>query len=163
MHAWSLVINIFWWLTIQTTFKIDSISCNWLYIFKTISKQYCLNYYTKRKKWSSFTETYSVLWEPKTQIKLWYVPYQNALDILKNWYLDVLAALSQNLSNHNGRKYVLSLVKHIHGIHRNTLSVFYLFVWASYKKEKKKQYYTFNNSSTVQMLGKDHVLFKKRF
>ena len=26
----------------------------------------------------------------------------------------------------------------------------------------KKQYYTFNNSSLLQMLGKDHVLFLKK-
>ena len=49
MHEWSLVINLFRWLTIQTTFKIDSIPCNWVYIFKTFSKQYCLDYYIKRK------------------------------------------------------------------------------------------------------------------
>ena len=30
------------------------------------------------------------------------------------------------------------------------------------KKTKKKQYYTFNNSSILQMLGKDHVLFLKK-
>ena len=57
MHEWSLVINLFWWLTIQTTFKIDSIPCNCVCIFKTFSKQYCLDYYIKRKKCSSFTET----------------------------------------------------------------------------------------------------------
>ena len=49
MHdEWSLVKNLFWWLTIQTTFKIDPIPCNCVYIFKTFSKQYCLGYYIKR-------------------------------------------------------------------------------------------------------------------
>ena len=48
-------------------------------------------------------------------------------------FLLVLAALSQNLSFHNGGKYDLSLVKHIHGIRGNILLVFYLFVWVSCK------------------------------
>ena len=29
-------------------------------------------------------------------------------------------------------------------------------------KQNKKQYYTFNNSSVLQMLGKDHVLLLKK-
>ena len=78
------------------------------------------------------------------------------------FFLLVLAALSQNLSVHNAGKNVLSLVKRIHGVRGNTLLVFYLFVWASCKWKKKKQYYTFNNSSILQMLGKDHVLFLKK-
>ena len=49
-HEWSLVINLFWWLTIQTTFKVDSIPCNCGCILKTFSKQYRLDYYTKGKK-----------------------------------------------------------------------------------------------------------------
>ena len=56
MHDWSLVKNLFWWLTIQTTFKIDSIPCNCVCIFKTFSKQYYFDYYIKRKKYSSFIE-----------------------------------------------------------------------------------------------------------
>ena len=63
MHYWSLVKNLFRWLTIQTTFKMDSISCNCVCIFKTFSKQYCLDYYIKRKKCSSFIETYGMLCE----------------------------------------------------------------------------------------------------
>ena len=77
----------------------------------------------------------------------------------------VLAALSQNLSVHDSGNYVLSLVKRIHVVRGNTLLVFYFFVWASCKwkkKTKKKQYYTFNNSSILQMLGKDHILFLKK-
>ena len=54
-----------WWLTIQTTFKIDSIPCNCVCIFKTFSKQYCLDYYIKRKKCSSFTETFRVFRESR--------------------------------------------------------------------------------------------------
>ena len=68
MHEWSLVINLFWWLTIQTTFKIDSIPCNCVCIFKTFSKQYCLDYYIKRKKCSSFTETYRVFRERQKRV-----------------------------------------------------------------------------------------------
>ena len=44
-----------------------------------------------------------------------------------------LAALSQNLSVHNAGKNVLSMLKRIHGVRGNTLLVFYLFVWASWK------------------------------
>ena len=67
MHEWSLVKNLFRWLTIQTTFKIDSIPCNCSCIFKTFSKQYCLDYYMKR---DSFIETYRVfreLWKRVSQ------------------------------------------------------------------------------------------------
>ena len=68
MHEWSIVINLFWWLTIQTTFKIDSIPCNCVCIFKTFSKQYCLDYYIKGKKCSSFTETYRVFRERQKRV-----------------------------------------------------------------------------------------------
>ena len=68
MHEWSLVINLFGWLTIQTTFKTDSIPCNCVCIFKTFSKQYCLDYYIKRKKCSSFTETYRVFCELRKHV-----------------------------------------------------------------------------------------------
>ena len=68
MHERSLVINLFRWLTIQTTFKIDSIPCNCVCIFKTFSKQYCLDYYIKRKKCSSFTETYRVFRERQKRL-----------------------------------------------------------------------------------------------
>ena len=68
MHEFSLVINLFWWLTIQTTFKIDSIPCNCVCIFKTFSKQYCLDYYIKRKKCSSFTETYTMFRERRKRV-----------------------------------------------------------------------------------------------
>ena len=63
MHDWSLFKNLFRWLKIRTTFKIDSIPCNTVCIFKTFSKQYCLDYYIKRKKYSSFIETYKVFRE----------------------------------------------------------------------------------------------------
>ena len=49
MHEWSLVINLLRGLTIQTTFKIDSISLTIVCIFKTFSKQNCLDYYIKIK------------------------------------------------------------------------------------------------------------------
>ena len=75
-------------------------------------------------------------------------------------FLLVLSALLQNLSVHNAGKNGLSMIKRIHGVRGNTLLVFYLFVWTSWKW--KKQYYTFNNSSILQMLGKDHVLFLKQ-
>ena len=53
MYKWSIVINFFRWLTVQTTVKIDSIPSNWC----------CLDYYICKKKWSSFIETYRVfLW-----------------------------------------------------------------------------------------------------
>ena len=68
MHEWGLVINLFWWLTIQITFKIDSIPRNCACIFKTFSKQFCLGYYIKRKKCSSLTETYRVFRERRKRI-----------------------------------------------------------------------------------------------
>ena len=70
MHEWSLVINLSWRLTIQTTeiHSIDSILCNCVRIFKTFSKQYCLDYYIKRKKYSFFTETYRVFRELQKRI-----------------------------------------------------------------------------------------------
>ena len=68
MHEWSLVINLFRWLTIQTTFKIDSIPCNCMYIFKTFSEKYCLDYYIKRKKCSSFTDIYRVFRERRKRV-----------------------------------------------------------------------------------------------
>ena len=68
MHEWSLVINLFWWLTIQTTFKIDPIPCNYMCIFKTFSKQYYRDYYIKRKKCSSFTKTYRVFRERQKRV-----------------------------------------------------------------------------------------------
>ena len=72
----------------------------------------------------------------------------------------VIAALSQNLSVPNAGKNVVSLVKRIHSVRGNTLLVFYLIVWVSCKW--KNQQYIFNNSSILQMLGKDHVLFLKK-
>ena len=68
MYKWSLVINLFWWSTNQTTFKIDSIPFNCVCMFKTFSKQYCLDYYIKRKKCSSFTETYRVFRECRKRV-----------------------------------------------------------------------------------------------
>ena len=179
MHEWSLVINLFWWLTIQTTFKIDSIPCNCVCIFKTFSKQYCLDYYIKRKKCSSFIETYRVFRERRKRVsqhfsttsmnggsrdvchyrmhlifwRPWTLSFQHVWTERFNFswhlinicllhshfcssvggFLLVLAASSQNLSFHNGGKYDLSLVKHIHGIRGNILLVFYLFVWVSCK------------------------------
>ena len=67
-HERSLVINLFWWLTIQTTFKVDSIPCNCGCILKTFSKQYRLDYYTKGKKCSPFTETYRVFRERQIRV-----------------------------------------------------------------------------------------------
>ena len=136
LHEWSLVINLFRWLTIQTTFKIDSIPCNCVCIFKTFSKQYCLDYYIKRKKCSSFTETYRVF---------------------RGCRKRVLQHISATIMNGWNGKNVLSLVKRIHSVRGNTVLAFYLFVWASCKW--KKQYYTFNNSSILQMLGKNHCCF----
>ena len=84
MHEWSLVINLFWWLTIQTTFKIDSIPCNCVCIFKTFSKQYCLDYYIKRKNCSSFTETFRVSRERRKRVS------QHVSSTIKNgWNRDV--------------------------------------------------------------------------
>ena len=84
MHEWSIVINLFCWLTIQTTFKIDSIPCNCVCIFKTFSKQYCLDYYIKRKKCSSFRETYRVLRERRKRVS------QHIYTTIKNgWNRDV--------------------------------------------------------------------------
>ena len=208
MHEWSLVINLFRWLTIQTTFKIDSIPCNCVCKFKTFSKQYCLDYYIKRKKCSSFTETYRVFRERqkrltqhisatimngwnrdvrprRTHLIFWrpcILSFQHVWAERFNFswhlinicllhshlcssvgiFLLVLAALLQNLSVCNAGKNVLSMVKRIHGVRRNTLMVFYLFVWTSWKW-KKKQFYIFNNSSILEMLGKDHVFIKKDF
>ena len=68
MHEWSLVKNLFRWLTIKTTFKIDSIPCNFVCTFKTFSEQYCLDYYIKRKKCSSFIETYRVFRERRKRV-----------------------------------------------------------------------------------------------
>ena len=179
MHEWSLVKNLFRWLTIQTTFKIDPIPCNCVCIFKTFSEQYCLDYYIKRKKCSSFTETYRVFRErqkrvslhisttimnewnrdvsPKGMHLIFWRPcilsfqYFWSERLNFSWYLInicllhshfcssvgffllVIAALSKNLSVHNGEKNVLSLVKRIHGVRGNTLLVFNLFVWASCK------------------------------
>ena len=106
MYEWSLVINLFRWLTIQTTFKIDSILCNCVCIFKTIPKQCCLDYYIKRKKYSSFIEIYRVFpWETKARfaryfwhhyerMKPWSVPQRNALDILKTWHFVFSSSLN---------------------------------------------------------------------
>ena len=58
------------------------------------------------------------------------------------------------------RKNVLSLAKRIHGVRGNTLLVAYLFIWASWKW--KKQYYTFNVFSILQLLAKDNELFLKK-
>ena len=64
MHEWSLVINLFWKSTNQTTFKIDSVPCNCVCIFKIFPKQYCRDYYIEgKKKCSSSTETYRVFRE----------------------------------------------------------------------------------------------------
>ena len=68
-YAWvSLAINLLRWLKIHTTFKIDSIPCNYVWIFKTFSEQYCLDFYIKRKKCSSFTETYRVFRERQKRV-----------------------------------------------------------------------------------------------
>ena len=84
MHEWSIVINLFWWLTIQTTFKLDSIPCNCVCIFKTFSKQYCLDYHIKRKKCSSFTETYRAFRERRKRVS------QHICTTIKNrWNCDV--------------------------------------------------------------------------
>ena len=68
-YAWvKSSLNLFRWLPIQTTFKIGSIYCNCVCIFKTFSKQYCLDFYIKRKKCSSFTETYRVFRERQKRV-----------------------------------------------------------------------------------------------
>ena len=84
MHEWSLVINLFWWLTIQTTFKIDPIPCNYVCIFKTFSKQYYLDYYIKRKKCSSFTKTYRVFRERQKRVSK-----HISATIMNEWIRDV--------------------------------------------------------------------------
>ena len=55
-------------LIIQSTFKIDSIPCNCVCIFKTFSEQYFLNYCIEKKKCSSFIETYRVFRERKKRV-----------------------------------------------------------------------------------------------
>ena len=174
-------------------------------IFKIFSKQYCLDYYIKRKKCSSFTETYRVFRErqkPVTQHVFVTIMNGRNRDVSPSgmqfifwrpcnlsfqhlwtkrlnfsWHLInicllhsqfcssvgilllVLIALSQNLSVLN----VLSMVKRIQGVLGNTLLVV-LFFSLSVLQMKKKQCYNFNNSSILQMLGREHVLlFKKRF
>ena len=67
-HEWSLVMNLFWWSINQTTFKIDSIPANCVCIFKSFSTQYCLDYFIKRNKFSSFIETYRVFRERRKRI-----------------------------------------------------------------------------------------------
>ena len=84
MHEWSLVINLFWWLTIQTTFKIDPIPCNYVCIFKTFSKQYYLDYYIKRKKCSSFTKTYRLFRERQKRVSK-----HISATIMNEWICDV--------------------------------------------------------------------------
>ena len=86
MHEWSLVINLSWWLTIQTTeiHSIDSILCNCVRIFKTFSKQYCLDYYIKRKKCSFFTEIYRVFRELQKRV-LQHI----SATIMNDWTRDV--------------------------------------------------------------------------
>ena len=183
MHEWRLVINLFWWLRIQNTFTTDSIPYNCVCIFKTFFKQYCIDYYIKRKKCSTFTEAYRVFQECQKQVS-----QHNSVTIMNRWnhdvyptrmhlifwrpcilsfqnffpnfwterfnfsrhlinicllhshfcssiefFLLVLAALSQNSSVHNATKNILSLGKHIHSVRRSTLLVFYLFIWASCK------------------------------
>ena len=199
------MITLFRWLTIQTTFEINSIPCNYVCIFKIFSKQYCLDYYIKRKKCSSFTETYRVFRERQKRVTqhisatimngwnrnvrpsgmhlIFWRPFIFSCQHFSterfnfSWHLInicllhshfcssvgilllVLIALSQNLSVLN----VLSMVKRIQGVLGNTLLVV-LFFSLSVLQMKKKQSYTFNNSSILQMLGKDHVLLlKKRF
>ena len=59
---------MFRWLIIQSTFKIDSIPCNCVCIFKTFSEQYVLNYCIEKKKCSSFIETYRVFRERQKRV-----------------------------------------------------------------------------------------------
>ena len=81
--------------------------------------------------------------------------------MLECWFfLLVLAALSQNLSVHSAGKNVLSLVKRIRAS-AGTLCWCFIYLFESLVNEKKQRY-TFNNSSILQMLGKDHVLFLKK-
>ena len=55
LHEWSLVKNLFCWLTTQTTFKI-------------FPKQQCLDCYIKRWKCSSFIETCRVFRERRKRV-----------------------------------------------------------------------------------------------
>ena len=80
---------------------------------------------------------------------------------MKRWiFYTSLAHRSDSLSVHNAGKNVLSLVKEFTAF-AGTLywPIAYLF---ERLVNKKKQYYTFNNSSTLQMFDKDHVLFFKK-
>ena len=56
------------------------------------------------------------------------IVYYIAIFIRALDFLQVLAALVQSLSVHNGGKNVLPLAKPIHSLCENTLLVYYLFV-----------------------------------
>ena len=137
--------------------------------FKTFSKQYCLDYYIKRKSCSSFAETYRVFRERQKRVTphisatsmngwnrdvrpsgmhlifwrpcifsfqyFWTERFNFSWHLINICFLHshfcssigifllVLAALSQNLSVHHAGKNVLSMVKRIHGVCRNTNGV----------------------------------------
>ena len=171
MHEWSLVLNLFRWLTIQTTFKIDSIPCNCVCLFKTFSKQYCLDYYIKRKKCSSFTETYIVFHERQkratqhisaTIMNRWnhhvwprrmhlifcrpcILSFQHFWTERFNfsWHLLNICLLHSHFCSSVGIfLLVLAALPQNLSVHRgNTLLVFYLFVWASSKWKKQVLYF----------------------
>ena len=140
------------------------------------SKQYCLDYYIKRRG-SSFTETYRVFCERRKRV------FTTSTTIMNRWNRDVRPSrmhlmfwrrcilsfrhfwterfkFSRHLIYYIAGKNVLSFVKRVHSARGNTLLVFYLFVWESCKWNK--QYYIFNNSSILQMLGKELVAFLKK-
>ena len=176
MQEWSLVVYLFRWLKIQTTFKIDSIPWNCVCIFKRISKQYCLDYYIKRRG-SSFTETYRVFCERRKRV------FTTSTTIMNRWNRVVRPSgmhlmfwtrcilsfqhfwterfkFSRHLIYYIAGKNVLFFVKRVDSVRGNTLLVLYLFVWESCKWNK--QCHIFNNSSMLQMLGKDHAVFLKK-
>ena len=72
----------------------------------------------------------------------------------------VLAALSQDLFVHNAAKMSSPWLNAFTAF---AGTVYWCFIYFSeHLVNEKKQYYTFNISSILQMLGKDHELFLKK-
>ena len=73
MHGWSLVINLFQWLTIQITFEKDSILCKLLVHIQNIF-QVILSWllYKKKKMFIFYRNIWSVSWAPKTRFATYF-------------------------------------------------------------------------------------------